>query len=252
MFVREEQSGGKTMAVRAYDNGIYLARNKDTFNYSNKKASEIFTDICARFEIPVGEAADTIFRIPELPKPKSSAWDVITDALSQTFKSTGIRYYVMSKGGRLNLIERRRNILQWVIETGRNLESYNRTKSIERINTRIKLISREGSVLAQARSAELEKKIGVFQDVVRIRDDMNSGQLTELVNTTLAENNKATQSLTVKVRGLADVITGVGVFVIIEPLGVSRTYYVEEDVHIFKDRDHDMKLTLSLAGDVSI
>jgi hypothetical protein len=251
MFMSQEQSRKKTMSVKAYDNGIYLANNKDTFNYTNKKASEIFVDCCTRFGIPYNAVADTGYQIPELPKPKTTPWDVIADALGLTFQATGIRYYPICKGDKLSLIERRENILQWVIETGVNLEEYSQTKSIEKIKTRIKLLSKEGVVLAEATDAALEKKLGVFQDVVQINDEMNAGQLKELVNTTLAENNKATQMFSVSALGLTEVVTGVGVFISVKPLGISKTYYVEEDAHTFEGHAHSMSLKLSLAGDIS-
>ena len=87
---------------------------------------------------------------------------------------------------------------------------------------------------------------------MQVKDEMNTGQLTELVNTTLAENNKATTSLSVTALGLPEVITGVGVFIIVKPLGISKTYYVEEDTHTFEGRYHSMNLKLSVAGDLSI
>lgn len=252
MFMSQEQSRKKTISVKAYDTGIYLANNKDTFNYTNKKASEIFADCCTRFGIPFSGVADTAYKIPELPKPKTTAWDVIADALSLTFEATGIRYYPVCKGDQMSLIERRENILQWVIETGVNLQDYSQSKSIEKIKTRVKLLSKEGAVLAEATDAALEKKLGIFQEVVQVKDEMNTGQLTELVNTTLAENNKATTSLSVTALGLPEVITGVGVFIIVKPLGISKTYYVEEDTHTFEGHYHSMNLKLSVAGDLSI
>ena len=47
-------------------------------------------------------------------------------------------------------------------------------------------------------------------------------------------------------------ITGVGVFIIVKPLGISKTYYVEEDTHTFEGHYHSMNLKLSVAGDLSI
>lgn len=252
IFMRQSQSSKKRISLKAYDLGIYLANNKDTFNYTNKKASEIFTDCCTRFGIPYSGIADTAYKIPELPKPKTTAWDAIADALSLTFEATGIRYYPVCKGGQMSLIERRENILQWVIETGVNLQDYTLTKSVEDIKTRVKLLSKEGEVLAEASDAAIEKKLGIFQEVVQVKDEMNSAQLTELVNSTLAESSKPVNSLTVSALGLPEVITGVGVFVIVKPLGISKTYYVEEDTHTFEGPYHSMSLKLSLAGDLSV
>lgn len=250
MFMTQEQSRRKIMPVTAYNRGIYLANNEDTFNYTGKTASYIFKDCCTRFEIPYGSIADTAYVIPELPKPKTTAWDVICDALSVTYKATGIRYYPHCVGEKMHLTERRLNILQWVIETGVNLEDYILTKSIENIKTRIKLLSKEGAVLAETSDAALEKRIGVFQSVKQIDDQMNTAQLTELVKTTLGEINKPERSLTISALGLPEVITGVGVFIIIKHLGISKTYYVEEDVHTFQGNYHNMRLKLTLASDI--
>jgi hypothetical protein len=250
MFMRQGQSRRKTMPVKAYDNGIYLANNTDTFDYANATASDIFRDCCARFGLTIGQVDNTQYRIPELPKPNTTAWDVIADALCLTYEATGVRYYVHSEAGHLSLRERRRNIHQLVIETGINLVDYSSTKSIEDVRTRLKLISREGAVLAEARNAELEDRIGVFQDVRRVNDEMNAAQLNTLVGTMLAENNKVTQSLPLSVLGQTEIISGVGVFAIVKPLGISRAFYVEDDSHTFEGRKHTMDLKVIPAVDI--
>lgn len=249
ILMQQKQSEKKTMSVKAYDNGIYLANNKDTFNYTNKKASEIFVDICNRFQLPYTTVADTGYVIPELPKPKTTAPDAILDALSLTFKATGIRYYVMSSGGKLSLIRRRENLLQWVIETGVNLESYDYSVSIEKIKTRIKLLSKEDTVVAEAANAELEKLIGVFQDIDKPDDNMEQANITDMVKAMLDEQSLPDKSLSISALGLPDVISGIGVFVTIKELGISKSFYIDEDTHTFEGNHHMMKLKLNLATD---
>lgn len=249
ILMQQKQSEKKTMSVKAYDNGIYLSNNKDTFNYTNKKASEIFVDICNRFQLPYTTVVDTVYVIPELPKPKTTAFDAILDALSLTFKATGIRYYVMSSGGNLSLIRRRENLLQWVIETGVNLESYDYSVSIEKIKTRIKLLSKEDTVVAEAANAELEKLIGVFQDIDKPDDNMEQANITDMVKAMLDEQSLPDKSLSISALGLPDVISGVGVFVTIKELGISKSFYIDEDTHTFEGNHHMMKLKLNLATD---
>ena len=252
MFINQSQNRRKILTATAYDAGIRLANNRDTFCYTNKTATEIFVDVCARFGIPTGEVADTRYVIPELPKPKTTGWDVVCDALALTYKATGVRYYPAARGETMSLFERRRNILQWVIETGRTLADYSFTKSIENVRTRIVLLSSEGNVLAQAENAALESRIGTFQDTARADDEMNAGQLEQLVNSMLAENNASTQSLALSnILGQTDVIAGRGVFVAINPLGVSKSFYVESDVHTFDRRHHSMSLTMTPATDTA-
>ena len=49
--------------------------------------------------------------------------------------------------------------------------------------------------------------------------------------------------------GIPDVISGIGVCIIINPLGISNSYYVDEDTHTFKGNYHSMRLTMNMATD---
>ena len=102
IIMSQAQNSKKKLTFTAYDNGIYLANNKDTFVYENKTASDIFRDCCKRFGMPVGEVSECSYRIPELTKAKTTAFDAIADAMSLDFGATGIRHYVSSSKGKLS------------------------------------------------------------------------------------------------------------------------------------------------------
>lgn len=245
MIMSQQQSESFKMPVTAYDNGIYLANNKDTFVYENKTVHDIFIDVCKRFGIKYSDAAKTSYKIPELTKSKTTAWDAILDAISQDFKATGTKYYVNSSKGVLSLVKRRENILQWVLETGGNIMSYTYKKSIEDIKTRLKILSDEDKVYAVKKNTELEKKIGIFQDIEKKDDDLSEAKLQEHIKETLKEISTPEISLNVEALGIPEVISGVGVYVIIDELGIKRTFYVDEDTHTFKGGSHTMNLTLN-------
>lgn len=245
MIMSQQQSEIFKMPITAYDNGIYLSNNKDTFVYENKTVHDIFIDVCKRFGIKYSDVAKTSYKIPELTKSKTTAWDAILDAISQDFKATGTKYYVNSSKGVLSLIKRRENILQWVLETGGNIMSYTYKKSIEDIKTRLKILSDEDKVYAVKKNTELEKKIGIFQDIEKKDDDLSEAKLQEHIKETLKEISTPEISLSVEALGIPDVISGVGVYVIIDELGIKRTFYVDEDTHTFKGGSHTMNLTLN-------
>lgn len=245
MIMSQQQSESFKMPITAYDNGIYLSNNKDTFVYENKTVHDIFIDVCKRFGIKYSDVAKTSYKIPELTKSKTTAWDAILDAISQDFKATGTKYYVNSSKGVLSLVKRRENILQWVLETGGNIMSYTYKKSIEDIKTRLKILSDEDKVYAVKKNTELEKKIGIFQDIEKKDDDLSEAKLQEHIKETLKEISTPEISLSVEALGIPDVISGVGVYVIIDELGIKRTFYVDEDTHTFKGGSHTMNLTLN-------
>lgn len=251
IIMKQSQSDKKIMSFTAYDNGIYLANNKDTFCYENKTATEIFKDCCTRFGIPMGEVASCTYKIPELTKSKTTAFDAIADALSLDFDATGIRHYVASNKGKISLLTRRENILQWVIEPGANLTGYSYTKSIEDIKTRVKMVSKEGTTLAEKSNSSLESKIGIFQEIDQPEESLTTAQINDLIDSMLEEKSTPERTLSVDSIGIPDVVSGIGVYVIIPPLNISRTFYVDEDTHTFEDRSHSMSLKLTFATDVT-
>lgn len=251
LIMTQTQSNGKTLSFTAYDNGIYLSNNKDTFLYENKTASDVFRDCCTRFGIPMGEVAECSYKIPELAKSKTTPWDAIADALSLDFDATGVRHFVTSANGRVSLLTRRENILQWVIEVGRNMQSYTYTRSIEDIKTRVKMLSKEGDVVAEKRNTELEKRIGIFQEIDTPDEAFTAAQANDLINGILEEKSTPKRSLSVEAAGIPEVVSGIGVYIIIPELGISRTFYVDEDVHTFERRSHTMSLKLTYANDLA-
>lgn len=251
IIMSQTQTQKKKMQFTAYDVGIYLANNRDTFSYENKTATDIFNDCCTRFGLGVGSVAKCSYRIPELSKPKTTAFDVICDALSLDFDATGIRHYVSSSKGKISLLTRRENVLQWVIEVGQNLESYSYTKSIEDIKTRVKMVSKEGTTIAEKKNADMESKIGVFQEIDTPDESLTTAQIKDLIDSILEEKGTPERTLSVEAVGIPDVISGIGVFIIIPELDISRTFYVDSDTHTFKDNMHTMTLKLNYASDLS-
>ena len=251
IIMSQTQSNQKKLQFTAYDNGIYLANNKDPFCYENKTASDVFRDCCTRFGLPMGEVASCSYKIPELTKSKTTAFDAIADALSLDFDATGIRHYVASSKGKLSLLTRRENILQWVIEVGQNITSYSYSRSIEDIKTRVKMVSKEGTTVAEKSNAELEKKIGIFQEIDQPDESLTTAQVNDLIESIMEEKGTPERTLTVEAMGIAEVISGIGVYIIIPELEISRTFYVDEDTHTFEDNKHTMSLKLNYANDLA-
>lgn len=252
MLFDSSRSDKTTGNLVAYDNAIRLVKNKDSFSYSNKTAGYIFNDVCKRFSIPYKSAPNTGFIIDELPKAKTTGYDVISDALSLTYKATQKRFSVICDGDDVTLVRRKNNIVQWVIETGANLRSYSYKESISKIVTRVQIYNDDNSIVASKVNSALENNIGVFQDIDTAKDDMTKSDIKALIDAIVNENGAASKSLSVKADGITDVISGRGVYIIIPKLDLKRTFYVESDVHKFEKNSHEMDLSLTAATDLDI
>lgn len=250
ILMNQNQGDKKQLKFKAYDNGIYLANNKDTFVYKNKTADQVFSDVCSRFGIPTGEVAKCSYKIPELTKSKTTGQDAVLDALGLDYKATGTRHFIISDKGKLSLLQRKDQVISFVVDGDANLYGYSYTKSIESIKTRVKMISKEGTALAEKSNSALEQKIGIFQEIQQPDESLTKAQVKDLVGSVLDTLDDPEETLTLNILGDPDVISGKAILVKIPHLGISRAYYVDSDDHTFEDNMHTMSLTLTTAAEI--
>jgi hypothetical protein len=250
ILMNQNQGDKKQLKFKAYDNGIYLANNKDTFVYKNKTADQVFSDVCSRFGIPTGEVAKCSYKIPELTKSKTTGQDAVLDALGLDYKATGTRHFISSDKGKLSLLQRKDQVISFVVDGDANLYGYSYTKSIESIKTRVKMISKEGTTLAEKSNSALEQKIGIFQEIQQPDESLTNAQVKDLVGSVLDTLDDPEETLMLNILGDPDVISGKAILVKIPHLGISRAYYVDSDDHTFEDNMHTMSLTLTTAAEI--
>lgn len=250
ILMNQNQGDNKQLKFKAYDNGIYLANNKDTFVYKNKTADQVFSDVCSRFGIPTGEVAKCSYKIPEFTKSKTTGQDAVLDALSLDYKATGTRHFISSDKGKLSLLQRKDQVISFVVDGDANLYGYSYTKSIESIKTRVKMISKEGTTLAEKSNSSLEQKIGIFQEIQQPDESLTKAQVKDLVGSVLDTLDDPEETLTLNILGDSDVISGKAILVKIPHLDISRAYYVDSDDHTFEDNMHTMSLTLTTAAEI--
>lgn len=250
ILMNQNQGDNKQLKFKAYDNGIYLANNKDTFVYKNKTADQVFSDVCSRFGIPTGEIAKCSYKIPELTKSKTTGQDTVLDALSLDYKATGTRHFISSDKGKLSLLQRKDQVISFVVDGDANLYGYSYTKSIESIKTRVKMISKEGTTLAEKSNSSLEQKIGIFQEIQQPDESLTKAQVKDLVGSVLDTLDDPEETLMLNILGDPDVISGKAILVKIPHLDISRAYYVDSDDHTFEDNMHTMSLTLTTAAEI--
>lgn len=250
ILMNQNQGDNKQLKFKAYDNGIYLANNKDTFVYKNKTADQVFSDVCSRFGIPTGEVAKCSYKIPEFTKSKTTGQDAVLDALSLDYKATGTRHFISSDKGKLSLLQRKDQVISFVVDGDANLYGYSYTKSIESIKTRVKMISKEGTTLAEKSNSSLEQKVGIFQEIQQPDESLTKAQAKDLVGSVLDTLDDPEETLMLNILGDPDVISGKAILVKIPHLDISRAYYVDSDDHTFEDNMHTMSLTLTTAAEI--
>lgn len=249
LLMTESRNSSRKLTVKAYDNLIYLCNSKDSFSYKNKRADQIFRDCCKRAGIPVGGTVNTGRVISELAKSATTYWDIVQQALSETYSATGRRYYVTSIKGKAYLKQRKTPKKMLQLEDDVNTETYEQSRSIYDTRTRISLMTSKNKKKKSWTNTALEKQIGKFADVQTVDKDATSTELQQKIKTFKKEKSFVAQSLSWTGTGDSSIISGDCVYVIISALGLKRIMYVDEDTHTYENGRHQMKLKLNYVPD---
>ena len=247
LLMKEKKGNGRTLTIKACDVCIRFVKNKSSFTYTNCTATQIFLDCCAQLGLEAGHVADTGHVIGELVKKAATYWDAIEDALSQTYKATGERFYVYADHGLVNLIKRTVIESMPVLEPETSVISYERTRSIENTKTRLKLATSEGVLKNSTILSDLEAKIGQFQEYENVDEQITETEVVQRINTFKEEQGIVEQTMKLKTAGDSRVKSGGCVLVNIPDIDTQRIMFVESDTHVWEKGGHTMTLKLDCA-----
>ena len=253
LLMREERRGqGRTLTLKCYDVCVRFTNNKDSFSYKKKRADQIVSDCCKRLGLTVGTLANTKHVIGELVKSATTYWDVIEDALSQTYKSTGIRYYVSANAGKVSLIKRVEQSTMQIMELNTNVTNYAHTRSIESTRTRLKLVTAGGQTKSNATVTGMEAKIGQFQEMETVDSKITNTEVKQRIQVFKTEQGVINESLKIWALGDSSIKSGGCVFANLPNVGTNRIMYIEEDTHTWEKGAHTMTVTLDYAKTAAV
>ena len=235
------------ITVTAYDQLRYL-KNKDTYVYSNKTASEVVQMLAKDFNLQCGTLEDTKFKIESRVEDNQTLFDIIQNALDLTLTSKKEMYVLYDDFGKLTL----KNIGNMKVgilideDTGENFdytssidgETYNKIKLVynnEKTGKREIYIAQDGSHINQW---------GVLQYFETIDEKVNGRAKADAL---LSLYNQKTRNLTIK-GAFGDVRVRAGTLVAVSlNLGdiIANSFLlVEQAKHTFSESLHKMDLTL--------
>lgn len=233
--------------VTAYDQLRYF-KNKDTYVYENKTASQVIQMIANDFNLNLGTIEATSFIIPSRVEQNTSLFDIVQNALDLELQNKGELFCLYDDFGKLTLKNIASMKLDLLIDEG-TAEDFDYTSSIDS-NTynKIKLIydndeagSREVYI---AKDSSKINQWGILQYYETLQKGEN-GQVK--ADALLKLYNKKTRNLKVD-NCLGDLRCRAGSMPIVQlnlgDLVTSNYLIVEKATHTFKNDQHLMSLHL--------
>lgn len=243
----KKRSKGDIIQVTAYDQLRYL-KNKDTYVYENKKASDVVNMIASDFKLRTGNIEDTSFVISSRVEDNKTLFDVIQNALDTTLENKKSMYVLYDDFGKLMLKNIESMKLDLIIDDD-VAENFEYTSSIDgETYNKIKL-SYENEKTGKreiyiAQDSKNINKWGVLQRFETIKEDVNGKSKADSL---LSLYNRKTRELRIKnafgdirVRGGSSLIIKLNIGDII----VKNYMIVDTVKHLFSENEHRMDLTL--------
>lgn len=230
-----------------YDQIRYL-KNKDTYVYENKSASELIKMIAKDFNLKCGSIADTKYKIAQKIEEDKSLIDIILNALDETLAMTGKLYVLYDEFGKLTLKNIEDMAFDLVIDNS-TIEDFTYKSSIDdEVYNQIKLAYPNKETgkydIYMTKDSKSIQQWGVLQYYEKIEDPTYGVAMAEEL---LKLYNKTKRSITIK-DAFGDVRVRAGTRIIVNlDLGdyKLKSYMVIESMkHMYKDGRYTMDLTL--------
>lgn len=240
-----DQTGNHSLTC--YDLNYYLTKNTTTKKITNKTASQFIRNLCEEFDIPYNQIDETGYVIPKRILKSKTLYDMIKIVLTDTYKQTGRRFFILNKDGKLDIIERGTQISEWVLEEGVNIRQASYRKSIEDMKTRIKVTAGEETnpIIATVEDKRLIEKYGLMQHLEEADTETNKSQAEQLAKTLLNQLGTFSDEAEIEALGIVDVYAGKSIRIKESMTGLRGSYYVDTDAHTFSGSTHTMRLTLA-------
>lgn len=238
---------GGTIKVTAYDQLRYF-KNKDTYVYKNKTASEFLKMIISDFQLNAGEIEDTKYKIAKRVEDNAELFDMVQNALDITLQNKKEIYVLYDDGGKIALksISSMRVNMLIDSETGQDVDY---TSSIdESTYNKVKLVyDNEESGKREVYIAKDSSHINAW-GVLQYFDTLQAGENGKAkADALLNLYNSKTRKLTVK-KAFGNINVRAGSVIYVQlPLGdikLQSWMLVEKCKHTFKENEHYMDLTL--------
>lgn len=240
-----------TIKVTAYDQLRYF-KNKDTYTYTNKTASQVIKMLASDFLLNTGTIEDTEYVIASRCESNQTLFDIAQNALDLELQNKKEMYVLYDDFGKICLKNLERMKLGLVIdaETG---ENYDYTSSIDSDTyNQIKLTYDNDKTgkreIYISKDTSNINKWGILQYFDTIDDNTNGASKADAL---LQLYNKKTRNLKltnvlgdVRVRGGSMVIVQLNLY----DVTIQNFMIVEKVTHTFNNKEHLMDLTL-MGGD---
>lgn len=231
--------------VVCYDQIRYL-KNKYTYVFENKTATQIVSALCKDFNLQTGEMDNTAYVIPAVAEENKAALDIILNVLEDTLLNTGNMFVLYDDFGQLK-VKNCANMVSNTLIMETTAENFDYSSSIDDETYNSVILYYKGDDGIKLFTASDPKTISQW-GTLRYFEEVKVPTIAQnKANSLLSLYNRKTRSLTVK-GAFGDTAVRGGTLIPVKlNLGdiITNNYMLVEKVtHNFENDHYTMDLTL--------
>lgn len=231
-----------TMAFTAFDYGYYLQRNDGTYKFTGATPEEMTRLACADRGIPIAQMPHT--GIPLRRKFTGVKLNqLITTAWTLASEKNGKVYAIRYTPAGLLVKERTVSTSSLVLKAASNLMNATTKEDATQMVNSVAIYDQNGNFLRRMGDSEAQKLCGVMEQHVTQGND-GAARADASAKKILADG-KLQKTVTVNVLGDMSLLTGETVVVREGKTGLTGIFWIDADVHTWKNKNYYTKLTLN-------
>lgn len=242
ILLRSLGSEDSAMSFTAYDYGYYLQRNDGTYKFTGATPEAMTRMACAEKGIPVAQLPSTGIQLwrkfagVKLNQLITTAWSLASEKNGQAY---AIRY--TPEG--LLVKERSVSSTSLVLKASSNLMDATTKEDATQMVNSVAIYDSNGNFLRRTGNAAAQRLYGVMEQHVTQGDGKAAD--ADASARKLLEDGKFQRTVTVNVLGDTSLLTGETVVVREAKTGLTGVFWIDADIHTWKNNNYYAKLTLN-------
>lgn len=235
-------SEDSTMDFTAFDYGYYLQRNDGTYKFTGASPEEMTRLVCGDRSIPVAQLPSTGIQLwrkfagVKLNQLITTVWTLASEKNGKTY---ALRY---TPAG---LLVKERSVSQssLVLKASSNLMDATTKEDASQMVNSVAIYDSNGNFLRRIGDSDAQKLCGVMEQHIT----QSEGKEADAHATArkALEDGRQKRTVTVNVLGDTALLTGETVEVREAKTGLTGIFWIDADIHTWKNKNYYSKLTLN-------
>lgn len=241
IFSKDNSANKGTFSFKAFDDSVYLNKNRFVKNIYEQTPSQILKMICGEIGLRVGKFPQDKVKL-SFPAIDKSGYEIILQAYTIQHKKDKQIYSVVCNDGKIEIAHQGILLEDTILDSREDIQEAQYSQSIENMINQIIIYKTENDklqIIDKVSNESDKKKYGLFQNVMEYEEDVNNiYNAREMLK---GLENKAN----ITVIGDVNLQSGYTVAVRQAKIGLIGTFLIERDVHVIEDGNYYTNLELS-------